>query len=138
MVGTSIWRQLFFGLCLGISTLFSAEVSAVPISIINHDFEDPALPEYPATGSVIPSIADWATTGSNGTWNPPDLVTTFFDLGAVDGQAAFVNSGVIGQWVVDGSSNKVLLEADTTYKLEVDVGWRNDLALPGYKIAFGA
>src|SRR5690606_19648952 len=102
--------------------------SSVELPVLNPSFEQPAL----ADGGFTGTITDWQIVGAaSGVFNP--TATQYPTQQATDGeQVAYSNGGSIRQTLA------AMLEANTTYTLQVDIGDRLDTGVPGYTVELWA
>ena len=107
---------------LAIST-FAATSSAVPITVVNHSFED---------GSSDP-LPGWANN-IGGVHTQPSIAPTP-DPGDND-RMRWSNGGIVYSYQVLSGPNSTLA-ANTTYTLSVDLGDRNDTPFGGADIRLG-
>jgi hypothetical protein len=105
------------------------KASAASVGILNAGFDDPslALPNGTtgAKGAWAPSIIDWVTSGSSGTFAPFTDGEAYSGLGDL-GRVAFMNSGGVIQQALGG-----VFQAGTDYLLSFDVGDRLDIGFGG-------
>jgi hypothetical protein len=108
----------------------TTSATAVPVPIPNASFEDAALADAAYTYGFNGA---WNSEPGAGVWNPDDGIDPpdrYFDsLIMPDGvHVAFINYGSIWQTLTK------TIDANVTYTLQVEVGWRNDQSRPLYDI----
>ena len=109
-------------------TTGAGQANAASIGIQNAGFDDPSLALTNGTtdnkGPWAPSIIDWTTSGSSGTFAPLGSGEAY-QLGDI-GRVAFMNAGGVIQQALGG-----IFEAGADYLLTFDVGHRLDLGFGG-------
>jgi hypothetical protein len=109
-----ILRNSLAMLAAGVTLLVGNQVAAVPITINNPGFEDPAQADGGFTTGLI---TGWVAPGAQGVFNPTTAQIAVVPEGV---QVGYSNGGSITQML------SASLTADTQYTLTVQVGRRND------------